>query len=100
MTPDTLTSKTVYGMKWSLVAQVLNVATTVVTTAVLARLLDPATWGLVSMALVILRFGQYFARMGVGSALVQKPELTDEDIRAGFVSSVHPRRTRVCWLCL
>ena len=75
-------------MKWSLVAQVLNVATTVVTTAVLARLLDPATWGLVSMALVILRFGQYFARMGVGSALVQKPELTDDDIRAGFVSSV------------
>jgi O-antigen/teichoic acid export membrane protein len=88
LTPDTLTSKTVYGMKWSLVAQLLNVATTVVTTVVLARLLDPATWGLVSMALVILRFGQYFARMGVGSALVQKPELTDDDIRAGFTSSV------------
>lgn len=75
-------------MKWSLAAQVLNVSTTVATTAVLARLLAPATWGLVSMALVILRFGQYFARMGVGSALVQKPELTDEDVRAGFVSSV------------
>lgn len=88
MTPETLTSRTVHGMKWSLVAQVLNVTTTVATTAVLARLLAPATWGLVSMALVILRFGQYFARMGVGAALIQKPELTDDDVRAGFTSSV------------
>ena len=88
LTPDTLTSRTVHGMKWSLVAQILNVSTTVATTAVLARLLAPSTWGLVSMALVVLRFGQYFARMGVGSALVQKPELTDDDVRAGFTSSV------------
>ena len=75
-------------MKWSVVAQILNVATTIAATAVLARLLTPATFGLTAMAGIVLRFGQYFAQMGVGSALVQKRELTDEDIRAGFTSSV------------
>ena len=36
------------------------------------------------------------ARMGVGSALVQKPELNDDDIRAGSASSVLLGRAIVC----
>jgi len=71
---DTLTSRTVHGIKWSVVAQILNVATTIAATAVLARLLTPATFGLTAMAGIVLRFGQCFAQMGVGSALVQKRE--------------------------
>ena len=73
MTQGTLTSRTVHGLKWSVVAQIINAATTVATVAVLARLLDPATFGLVAMGLVVMRFVQYFAQMGVGAALVQKP---------------------------
>ncbi len=88
MASSTLTSRTVHGIKWSLVAQVLNVATTIAATAVLARILTPAAFGLAAMAGIIVRFAQYFAQMGVGSALVQKRELTDEDIRASFTSSV------------
>ena len=88
MASGTLTSRTVHGIKWSLVAQVLNVATTIAATAVLARILTPTAFGLAAMASIVVRFGQYFAQMGVGSALVQKPVLTDEDIRASFTSSV------------
>ena len=40
------------------------------------------------MGLVIMRFVTYFAQMGVGAALVQKPELTHDDVRAGFTSSM------------
>lgn len=39
------------------------------------------------MAGIILRFGSYFAQMGVGSAIIQKESLTDEDVRAAFTSS-------------
>jgi O-antigen/teichoic acid export membrane protein len=88
VTQDTLTSRTIHGLKWSVVAQILNAATTVATVAVLARLLDPPTFGLVAMGLVVMRFVQYFAQMGVGAALVQKSELTSDDIRAGVTSSL------------
>jgi lipopolysaccharide exporter len=39
------------------------------------------------MAGIILRFGGYFAQMGVGSALIQKETLAEEDVRAAFTSS-------------
>lgn len=88
MTQPTLTSRTVHGLKWSVVGQILNAATTVATIAVLARLLHPAAFGLAAMGLVIMRFVTYFAQMGVGAALVQKPEVTHDDVRAGFTSSM------------
>lgn len=52
----------------------------------MARLLDPAAFGLVAMSGVVLRFGSYFAQMGIGPALVQKENLSAEDISAGFTS--------------
>jgi len=57
-------------------------------TAILARLVSPEAYGLIAMAGLVLRFGSYFADMGIGSALIQKDELTTEDVRAGFTSSV------------
>jgi len=56
--------------------------------AVLARQLLPTDFGLVAMAGVALRFGQYFAQMGIGSAMVQKHELSRDEIGAGFWSSL------------
>ena len=53
----------------------------------MARLLEPADFGMMAMAGVILRFGTYFAQMGVGSALIQKKEVSDEDVRASFTSA-------------
>jgi len=56
--------------------------------AVMARLLEPAAFGLVAMAQVVLRFGSYFAQMGMGQALIQKKNISKENIRAAFTSSV------------
>jgi O-antigen/teichoic acid export membrane protein len=57
-------------------------------TAIMARLLDPAAFGLIAMSGVILRFGGYFANMGMAQAIIQKKELTNEDIRAAFTSAL------------
>ena len=66
----------------------MNVVLQIGITAVLARLLTPSDFGLVAMAGVFLRFGQYFAQMGAGKAVVQKSELSDRDMHTAFTSSL------------
>lgn len=85
---DNLTSKTLHGLKWSYFSTIINSVLQIGFTAVMARLLEPAAFGLIAMAGVILRFGSYFAQMGVGSALIQKKEISDEDIRVAFTSAL------------
>jgi len=84
---ENLTSKTLHGLKWSYTGTIINSILQIGFTAIMARLLDPADFGLIAMAGVILRFGTYFAQMGVGSALIQKKEIFDEDVRASFTSA-------------
>ncbi len=52
--------------------------------AVMARLLQPADYGLVATAGVALRFLQYFAQMGIVQSIIQKPELDDGDVAAAL----------------
>ena len=84
---ESLTSKTLHGLKWSYSGTIVNSILQIGFTAIMARLLEPTDFGLMAMAGVILRFGSYFAQMGVGSALIQKREISDEDVRVSFTSS-------------
>lgn len=88
MTAKSLTARTIQGLGWSYVDTVVTAIMQIGYTAIMARLLSPADFGLVAMGSVVLRFGSYFAQMGLGLALVQKKELTKEDIQASFTSSV------------
>lgn len=83
-----LTTKTLHGLKWSYLSTVTTSILQIGFTAIMARLLDPTAFGLIAMAGVILRFGSYFAQMGVGSALIQRKDISDEEIRAAFTSSI------------
>ncbi|WP_457095914.1 lipopolysaccharide biosynthesis protein [Lysobacter sp. P5_B9] len=51
---------------------------------VMARLLEPADFGLMALALVGLRFLSYFAQLGITPAIIQKNVLTDGDIAAAL----------------
>ncbi len=84
---EALTAKTLSAAKWTYSSTVVTAALQVAVTAVLARMLTPEAFGLVAMAAVVLRFGQYFAQMGVGQAIVQRPELLDGHVAAGFWAS-------------
>jgi lipopolysaccharide exporter len=83
-----LTGRTVSSLRWSYLSSGINAAVQLAVTAILARLLYPSAFGVVAMASVILSFGQYFAQMGVGRALVQRPHIERGDIRVAFTSSV------------
>jgi lipopolysaccharide exporter len=72
------------GLQWTYGASIVGALLQVGYTAAMGRLLTPADFGLLAIALVFLRFGQYFAQMGVGPALVQAPEMSDRKIRTAF----------------
>lgn len=85
---DRLTRDTLGGVSWAYAGTVVGALTQLAYTATMGRLLEPADFGLVAMALVVQRFGSYFAQMGVGRALIQKSDLDVADVRVGVTTSV------------
>jgi O-antigen/teichoic acid export membrane protein len=83
-----LSSQTLHGLKWSYGAAIVTALLQIVSAAILARLVAPAAYGLVAIAGVVLRFGSYFSQMGIGPAMIQKQDLSNDDIQAGFTSAV------------
>jgi lipopolysaccharide exporter len=83
-----LTTRTIHGISWNLVATVSNTVLQIGYTAIMARLLSPTDFGLMAMAMVVVKFGDYFSKMGMAHALVQKQDLTNDDIRSVFTTSV------------
>lgn len=83
-----LTSRTVSGLQWTYLRTIVASLLQIVVSAILARLLTPAAFGLLALGTLALRFVDYFARGGVTQAVVQKADLDDEDIRAAFVSGL------------
>ncbi|WP_324674398.1 lipopolysaccharide biosynthesis protein [Hymenobacter sp. GOD-10R] len=86
--PKSLTSAAVRGVQWTTAASVATALMQIGYTAIMARLLDPAAFGLVAMAGVVLRFGTYFAEMGIGHAIVQRSTISQDDVRASFTASL------------
>ncbi|AKD03920.1 lipopolysaccharide biosynthesis protein [Pontibacter korlensis] len=83
-----LASKAVSGLKWGSASTIANAVMQIGYTSAMARLLAPEAFGLVAISSVILRFGSYFANMGLTKALVQKEELEPQHIRAAFTASL------------
>jgi O-antigen/teichoic acid export membrane protein len=81
-------NKLATGVGWGTVSVVTVTVFQLVFMAVMARLLDPAHFGLVAIANVSLRFFAYFAQMGIAPALIQKPNLDEGDIRAALALSL------------
>jgi lipopolysaccharide exporter len=83
-----LTAQTASGLRWVYLSTATLMVANLAYTATISRLLDPATFGLMAMANLVVLFTQYFARMGLASALVQKPELSEEEIRASSTAGI------------
>jgi O-antigen/teichoic acid export membrane protein len=59
----------------------------VVVLVVLARLLSPEDFGVVSAALIVIGFSLTFSQLGLGPALVQRPILEPRHVSTAFVAS-------------
>ena len=56
--------------------------------ATITRFLQPSDYGLAAMAMLCTGLAGYFTQLGMGRAVVQKPNLTDGNIRASFSLSL------------
>src|SRR5207244_12196080 len=56
--------------------------------AVLARVLSPAEFGLVSAAMLAINFSRVFSEGAIAPAVVQHPKLRDEHIQTAFTLSL------------
>ena len=57
---------------------------TFIVSLILARLLDPKTYGLVALVTVITSILQVFVESGLGTALIQKKDADDIDFSTVF----------------
>ena len=76
--------KVTQAVSWLAVAQVAQRATTLVVTAILARRLLPADFGLIALTLLSVNFISYFQDMGLSAALVQRPDLEKDHLDTAF----------------
>ena len=76
------------GLRWSYLSIAVNAGIQVGFAAFMARVLPPSAFGVVAMAGVVLRYGSQLSQLGVGQAIVQRPRLGRDDVRAAFTSSM------------
>jgi lipopolysaccharide exporter len=86
--PTNLTARTASGLSWFYLSTMTLMVANLAYTATVSRLLNPAAFGLMAVANLVVLFIQYFARMGLASALVQKPELSEDEIRASSTAGL------------
>jgi len=79
-----LKQRTATGLKWSTAAQGSRQGLQLLTSLVLARLLDPSDFGVLGMAMVVIGFAMLFRDMGLASAVIQKETLTEEMLSTVF----------------
>jgi O-antigen/teichoic acid export membrane protein len=85
--PDAIGSQIRTGLAWKAGSQVTLQISRMVVALVLARLLAPHDWGLAAMVLVIAGFVVVFTDSALGVALVQRPNLVEEDRSTVFWTS-------------
>jgi len=78
-----LKSTTIHGVAWNTLGRILNQVLQFGLSVILMRLLQPADYGLLAMAWVVIGFAGIFNEFGFGSAIVQR-----QDIDAQHLSSV------------
>ena len=79
-----LRQKTFTGLYWSFLSQGARQGVQFVIVVILAQLLSPDDFGLLAMAVVFTEFAAMFVDMGIGQALIQKQDATDDHYCSAF----------------
>jgi PST family polysaccharide transporter len=79
-----LRSKTVVGVKWSVVGQLSKQVILLLGGIILARILSPEDFGLVAMVTVLTGYAGVFVDVGLSSALIQQKEVSDLEYESVF----------------
>lgn len=95
---DNLKSKTKKGLVWSMIERFATQGVQFLFGIILARLLSPEDYGIIAMPLVFLSIAQCFIDSGFSTALIRKPDLTEDDLSTAFFFNIGVGV--VCYLAL
>ena len=84
----TVTARTVKGIWYSSVSNIIRLSIQLLVTAVLAHLIAPAEFGLFAMVVVFSNLAMILRDLGLGAAIVQKKETDDEMLSSAFWMNV------------
>ncbi len=87
MAEQDLKQKTKKGLYWKFAEQFANYGMQFIIGIVMARLLSPSDYGITALPAVFLAVAGIFAGAGFGSAMIRKPDLTEEDLATAFYYS-------------
>lgn len=77
------------GIFFSAIGKYSNVVVQLAVTAVLSRILTPKEYGIVAVVNIFLVFFQMLADFGIGPAIIQKKELTPQEVNDIFGFSLY-----------
>lgn len=83
-----LRAKTVKAMGHLGLGGALGKVVSLASTLVMARVLSPADYGLMAMAMTLVGFVGFFNEVGIGAAIVQKKELGEAEVNGCFAFSI------------
>ncbi len=83
----THTERTITGVKYNFLNTVSKTLLQFVVGVVLARLIPPQEFGLMGMAYVFIGLANLFSTLGMGAAVIQRKDLTENHIRAATTLS-------------
>src|SRR5262249_16709483 len=84
----TLRQRTLSGLGWNAATQLLGQILQFAGTAVLAHLLSPADFGLISMILILTGFASNFADMGLSSSIIHERAISDLHLNSVFFVNI------------
>jgi O-antigen/teichoic acid export membrane protein len=88
MSRQRLTHRTLGGMLWMGSGKAIYTLLQLGVLAVLGRLITPAAFGVVSAALVVIGLSTIVSNLGLGPAIVQRPQLEQRHLDTAFTASM------------
>ncbi len=85
MAEQSLKDKTVKGVVWSGIDNVVHMGVSFMVSIVLARLLSPDDYGLLGIILIFTEVCNALINGGFTTALIRKPNVTDDDFNTSFI---------------
>lgn len=85
---SSLRSKTVKGVASLGVGKGVGRLISFANTLILARILSPEDYGLMALAMVVCGFITFFNEIGLGSAIIQKEHISEEQLNGAFSISI------------
>lgn len=79
-----MASKITHSFLWDLTGRIGNQIMSFIIGIVLARLLSPAEFGLIGMAMVFIGVSEIFTNLGLSSALIQRKDPTEAHYSSSF----------------